>query len=115
MSKEDLYLGRKEFYNLQRKQSEGILTDVEEAKLIKEYVEDQGCLCDTLEIYYKGDDGRQERIIKAIAWWTPEQVRLGRRFVSGFAGGTDATFNVNERYMPLQVVYGVDNTMTTFL
>jgi hypothetical protein len=114
MSKEELYLGRKEFYNLQRKQSEGILTDTEEAKLIKEYVEAQGCLCDTLEMYYKGDDGRQERIIKAIAWWTPEQVRLGRRFVSSFAGVTDATFNVNERYMPLQVVYGVDNTMTTF-
>ena len=114
LSKQDLQIGRRKFYNLHRKAESGQLTDQSEAHWIKNYVESANCLFDTLEVYEPRDDGGQDRVIKAIAWWTPEQVNLGRRFVSGFAGITDATFNLNERYMPLQIVYGVDNTLTTF-
>lgn len=39
---------------------------------------------------------------------------MGRRFVSNFVVQTDATFNTNELNMPLSILVGVTNTMSTF-
>jgi hypothetical protein len=44
-----------------------------------------------------------------------EQIRIGRRFVSGFLYETDATFNTNTRRLPFFVMVGIDNTGYTFL
>jgi hypothetical protein len=43
-----------------------------------------------------------------------KQIRLARRFVSGFIYKTDATFSTNTLRLPLLVMVGIDNTRTTF-
>jgi hypothetical protein len=43
-----------------------------------------------------------------------EQIRLARRFVSGFMYKTDATFNTTTLRLLLSVIVGVDNTSLTF-
>jgi hypothetical protein len=43
-----------------------------------------------------------------------EQIKLARRFVSGFMYETDATFNTNCLKLPLSVMVGIDNTGKTF-
>jgi hypothetical protein len=43
-----------------------------------------------------------------------EQIKLARRFVSGFIYETDATFNTNSLKLPLSVMVGIDNTRATF-
>jgi hypothetical protein len=45
---------------------------------------------------------------------SPEQIKLARRFVSGFIYETDATFNTNCLKLPLSVMVGIDNTGKTF-
>jgi hypothetical protein len=58
--------------------------------------------------------GKRGRVIKDLFWITPEQICLGRRFVSGFMYETDATFNTNVLRLPLNVMVGVDNCGKTF-
>lgn len=43
-----------------------------------------------------------------------EQIKLARRFVSGFMYKTDATFNTNRLKLPLSVVVGINNCGRTF-
>ena len=43
-----------------------------------------------------------------------EQIKLARRFVSGFIYETNATFNTNSLKLPLSVMVGIDNTRATF-
>jgi hypothetical protein len=43
-----------------------------------------------------------------------KQIRMARRFVSGFMYKTDATFNTNSLKLPLSVMVGIDNTRATF-
>jgi len=43
-----------------------------------------------------------------------EQIKMARRFVSGFMYETDATFNTNSLKLPLAVMVGIDNTGATF-
>ena len=43
-----------------------------------------------------------------------KQIRLTRRFVSGFIYETDTTFNTNTLRLPLSVMVGIDNTGSTF-
>jgi hypothetical protein len=45
---------------------------------------------------------------------TAEQIKLARRFVSGFMYKTDATFNTNRLKLPLSVMVGIDNCGKTF-
>jgi hypothetical protein len=40
-----------------------------------------------------------------------EQIKLSRRFVSGFMYETDATFNTNRLKLPLSVMVGTDHEM----
>lgn len=44
-----------------------------------------------------------------------EQIKMSRRFVSGFMYETDATFNTNRLKLPLSVIVGIDNRGKTFL
>jgi hypothetical protein len=60
------------------------------------------------------DKTKKDRLIQAIAWWSQEQMRLARRFVSRRLVESDATFNTNERRLLLQHVVGIDNTGKTF-
>jgi hypothetical protein len=53
---------------------------------------------------------RRRRVIRDIFWITLEQIRLARRFVSGFMYETDSTFNTNRLRLPLSVIVGIDNT-----
>jgi hypothetical protein len=43
-----------------------------------------------------------------------EQIRLIRRFISGFIYETNATFNTNNLRLLLFVIVGVNNTSLTF-
>jgi hypothetical protein len=45
---------------------------------------------------------------------TKEQIRLARRFVSGFMYETDATFNTNSLRLPLSIMVGINNLGRTF-
>jgi hypothetical protein len=38
-----------------------------------------------------------------------EQIRIVRRFVSGFLYKTNTTFNINTRRLPLSVMVGINN------
>ena len=39
---------------------------------------------------------------------------MGQRFISSFVVQTDATFNTNELNMPLLILVGITNTMSSF-
>jgi hypothetical protein len=43
-----------------------------------------------------------------------KQIKLARRFVSGFIYKTDATFNTNSLKLLLSVIVGINNTRATF-
>jgi hypothetical protein len=43
-----------------------------------------------------------------------EQIRLIRRFISGFLYKTNAIFSINIRRLPLSVIVGIDNTRHIF-
>lgn len=63
-----LELNRKTFYNLQRKETEGSLSDQEEARLVLVYLESQGFHVVVDEVYMYGPDGeKKDRIILTIA------------------------------------------------
>jgi len=67
------------------------------------------------EEYILGSDGeRVSRVIKDLFWMSPEQIKMARRFVSGFMYETDATFNTNHLRLPLSVIVGIDNCGKTF-
>jgi hypothetical protein len=53
-------------------------------------------------------------IIRDIFFMSDEQIRLARRFVSGFLYKTNATFSMNTRRLPLSVMVGINNTGHTF-
>jgi hypothetical protein len=55
-----------------------------------------------------------KRVVRDIFFMSDQQIRLARRFVSGFLYKTDATFNTNTRRLPLSVMVGIDNTRHTF-
>jgi len=67
------------------------------------------------EEYILGFDGeRVGRVIKDLFWMSPEQIKMARRFVSGFMYETNATFNTNRLRLPLSVIVGIDNCGKTF-
>lgn len=56
----------------------------------------------------------KRRVVEHFFFCNEEQIRLARRFVSGFLLETDATFNTNQLNLPLSILVGVTNTMRTF-
>jgi len=111
----DLCLDRREFYNLQRKRGKAKLTSQEEAQPIVTFLDDRDCHVEVDEAYIL-DNLRNEtdRVIQSIVWFTVEQLRLCRRFVSSFLLETDATFNKECRRLLLYNLVGIDNCGKTF-
>ena len=115
LEKLGLEIDRKAFYNLQRKETQGHLSSQDEARLILTYLEQEGLHVEVDEAYtLNPDNTKKDRHIQAIAWWSQEQMRLARRFVSRRLVESDATFNTNQRRLLLQHVVGIDNTGKTF-
>jgi hypothetical protein len=103
------------FYNLQRKEMIGQLSDQEEARMLLQHLEGKNVHVAVDEEYIlDGAGSRTDRVIRCIAWWTQEQIRQARRFVSDMVAETDATFNTNTKRLLLQSVIGIDNTGKTF-
>jgi hypothetical protein len=63
---------------------------------------------------YDGAGNIKERYILTIRWFSQEQIRLARRFISCRVIISDATFNKNNRRLLLQNIVGIDNTEKTF-
>jgi hypothetical protein len=79
------------------------------------YLEQEGYYIAVDEAYIRDINGNKtDRIIIAIAWWSPEQQRQSRRFMPRRLAESDATFNTNEKRLLLQNVIGIDNTGKTF-
>jgi hypothetical protein len=55
-----------------------------------------------------------KRVIRDIFFILDKQIRLTRRFVSGFLYETNTTFNINTRRLPLSIIVGINNTRHTF-
>jgi hypothetical protein len=68
----------------------------------------------TREEYIVENSIRTKRVIRDIFFMSDEQIRIRKRFVSGFLYKTDATFNTNTRRLPLSIMVGIDNTGHTF-
>jgi hypothetical protein len=115
LEKQGLEIGRKEFYNLLRKEEQGQLQVDDKAQLLLAFLEAHNYHI-VLDKVYTIDENRdrKDRVIRAIAWFSSEQIIQGRRFVSGALVAMDATFNTEASGMLLQNVVSVDNTGTTF-
>jgi hypothetical protein len=57
---------------------------------------------------------RTKHFVRDIFFMSDEQIRLVRRFVSGFLYKTNTTFSTNTRRLPLSVMVGINNTGHTF-
>ena len=68
----------------------------------------------TRDEYIVEDGVRKKKVVRDIFFMSDDQIRLARRFVSGFIYETDATFNINTLRLPLLVMVGIDNTGYTF-
>jgi hypothetical protein len=114
LRKDNLELDRKKYYNLQRKEGRGELTRQEELQLLLETLDNEGIHPRIRAEYELDGVERQRRVIRDIFWITPEQIRLARRFVSGFMYEIDSTFNTNRLRLPLSDIVGIDNIGKTF-
>jgi hypothetical protein len=107
-------IGAKEFYKLTKKEGQQQKSKQEELELLVGHLERHGYHPRCREEYIIKDRRHVGRAIRNIFFMSDEQVRLVRRFVSGFMYETDATFNTNTLRLPLAVMVGVDNTGSTF-
>lgn len=106
-------LSAKEFYNMSR--SEGRRSSREALDLLLTCLEFEDFRVRCHFKYLLDDQGRRTaRILEHLFFCSSEQIRLGRRFVSGFLMQTDATFNTNCLHLPLSVIVGITNTGKTF-
>jgi hypothetical protein len=78
---------------LQRKEGKERLSKQEELELLMGHLERHGFHPRTREEYIVEDRERKARVIRDIFFMSDEQIRLSRRFGSGFMYETDATFN----------------------
>ena len=79
------------------------------------YLESQNVHVIIDEQYIVDKEGnKKDYIIQYIIQWTPEQIRMARRFVLDMVAKTDSTFNTNEKHLLLQCFVGIDNTGSIF-
>jgi hypothetical protein len=103
------------YYNLIRKEQSQSLSPQEEALMLLHYLESRNVHVVVDEQYILDERGdKKDRVIICIVWWTQDQIRMARRFVSDMLAETDATFNTNEKRLLLQSFVGIDNTNSTF-
>ncbi len=112
LANQDLKLTRSDYYNLQRSSEK--LTSEEELLAALGHLEDMGFHVLTKKVYMIENNERRRRVTEMFFFCSPEQIVMGRRFVSGFVVETDATFNTNELNLPLSALVGVTNTLRTF-
>ena len=67
-----------------------------------------------LKKYLVENNIQERQVIEAFLFCLPEHIEMARRFLSGFLIQTDATFNTNELNMPLSILLGITNTMSSF-
>jgi len=103
-----------EYYNLIRKEATVPLSNQEELQIVMTILESNGFHPRTRDEYIVEGGIRTKRVVRDIFFMSDEQIRLARRFVSGFLYETDATFSTNTRRLPLSVMVGIDNTGHTF-
>ena len=93
-----LHIGGKAYYNLVKMEAARTLNSYEEAQYILRELENRDVHVAVLEKYVVNSaDEKTDRVIDCIAWWSSEQIRMARRFVSGVVAQTDATFNTNAK------------------
>jgi len=117
LRKDGLELDRKQYNNLRQQASSGReLTRQAELELLLGDLEQEGFHPRVRAEYILDEQGLPtQRVIRDLFWMSPKQIKLARRFVSGFMYETDATFNTNCLKLPLSVMVGIDNTGKTFL
>jgi hypothetical protein len=110
-----LKIDAKTYYNLRAHDSTRTLNPYNKSVLLLKKLKDRHVHVAVKEKYVLDEEGnKRDRVILCIAWWTPEQIRMARRFVSDMLAETDATFNTNEKRLLLQCFVGIDNTGSTF-
>jgi hypothetical protein len=115
LERQGLEINQKTYYNLQRKSQSGQISDQEEMRLILQDLLNAGHHVVVGEVYVLDNNGeKKERHLYSLAWFSQEQIRLSRRFISGCLLESDDTFNTNSKRLLLQNVIGVDNTGKTF-
>ena len=97
-----------------RKEGKTKLSPQEELALLVGHLERHGYHPRTRDEYVVKDGVREKKVVRDIFFMSDDQIRMARRFVSGFIYETDATFNTNTLRLPLSVMVGIDNTGCTF-
>ena len=97
-----------------RKEGKTKLSPQEELALLVGHLERHGYHPRTRDEYIVEDGARKKKVVRDIFFMSDKQIRLARRFVSGFIYETDATFNTNTLRLPLLVMVRIDNTGHTF-
>jgi hypothetical protein len=77
-------------------------------------LEQNGFYPRTREEYIVENSIRIKGVVRDIFFMSDEQIRIARRFISGFLYETNATFNTNTWRLPLSVIVRIDNTGHTF-
>lgn len=67
-----------------------------------------------MEKYLVENNRPKRRVVEHFFFCNEEQIRLARRFASGYLIETDATFNTNQLNLPLSTLVRVTNTLQTF-
>lgn len=107
-----LRLSKNDYYNLA--QSEGSHSPEEKLQFALGTLKKEGVHVRCMEKYLVENNLPTRRVVEHFFFCNEEQIRLARRFVSGFLLETDATFNTNQLNLPLSTLVGVTNTMQTF-
>ena len=104
LARDGLELERKLFYNLGRRDGKPAQAAQDEDELAQALraLKEAGVLA------YVREGSRD------LFWMSPEQVRMGQRFVSGFVYEVDSAFGPDVMGLPLSVVVGIDNCGKTF-
>ena len=97
-----------------RKEEKHKLSPQEELSLLVGHLERHGYHLRTRDKYIVKDRVGKKKVVRDIFFMSDEQIRLARRFVSGFIYETDATFNTNTLRLPLLVMVRIDNIGHTF-
>lgn len=104
-------LPAKTYWNLVRSKK---LSSEEKIQVTLDTLEAKGFHLLCLKKYLVENNIRERQVIEAILFCSSEKIEMARRFVSGFLIQTDATFNTNELNMPLSILLGVTNTISSF-
>jgi hypothetical protein len=84
LAKDGLKIRRTEYYNLIRKEATVPLSNQEELQIVMTILESNGFHPRTRDEYIVKGGIRTKRVVRDIFFMSDKQIRLSRRFVSGF-------------------------------